>query len=1369
MDSDHNGSRRTNNGQVAAMFAITKHFDVKRAYNDQTGEEKNIIEENDTDRPWFQREYMRVDWSKNLVTDGYEVDTLSQIGIYGGVKFDPVAYFIEDPNHPDAPVFKENEGYFDVTTKAYATPQLVDTPWGAFPACYFEGFYPSGNCNATEVTLRLSFMKVVDHDFEPTDQDGKKQDAFGWFTVDRYGYDRNYGILDEKWHHFASKYNIWAKSHVEGTQCAVDKWRDENGAVLNFSSSPDAKTGLPVVDAKGSPHVGTPIGKDPHRDEDKDGTEDDCAFTAGGAIVNPGSRCDELSRKCTLPLYKREIKTIPWYYGPKAPADLFKSTAEALGEWNLAVKRAAQIGKMVEAKRVGADASTIITGEAELVADAGKTVPDVFVLCHNPVIEGDHKACGDIGTKARLGDLRYHIVDIIDAPQSLSPWGIMVDSDDPLTGEKVSASVNEWAHVLDLSAQNTEDLIRWINGEISDADVVNGKYLRDWAAASQLGTAPHKGKTLDSKEIAARLGSIDTTISKLNGLTKADSAQPKELSRKKAAETLAKALGPSLDSKFEAIRHSLIGTKYEAMLVTPDQLIAAGMDPKTMVAGDDKLLAKASPLRGLNPGFAKWVRNKREKSMAKRGACAVAAPEPDALVGLAKLAAKQFPLPDKSNPDYAALKHKRDADLHQWVREQFHKSVIAHEMGHSMGLRHNFAGSYDALNYDIRYWQLRTRNGKEHYCAATPGKGDLDAVTPHARGDECVGPRWVDPVTDEETNGLVWKYGQTTVMDYPGDQTQDMNGIGLYDKAAMRFMYADVVDVDTDAVMKASAPNPAQTDKASAYVFALDGFGGIGGQNIGNIHYSMYADKYGVLGTCTEPTDPKDPLTAKCTGAPLDFVARRDMQDVGKYGEAALDHLPSTLANWAVDKNKRARHPYMFGSDEYADLGNVPIFRFDAGADSYEQMQYVISVYENRYIFEYFRRDRVTFNAGAAASRAQSRYFDKVQGLTKTLALMVGFSSDPTLDLNDPGYLMPLALGASDGFAMFARILTRPEPGAYELPSVETTPVPYATAISKDYITLPKGNFSVSLGSGEGRYLHNDYDYTQGYYWGDYLAQVGSYYDKVAATYYLTEAYNQFISNAKEDFVDGRYKNLNYASLYPNQVRRLFANLLQNDPMTMGPYVIAPGGSIPKDGVAPVKYFPWEKYDATSPSTIALDYPKDAVVLDPLVGWEEQFPALLGIFEFGATTLTMDFIQQMRIATVGGPEGVSIDPSEQVRYRDPQTGIVYVARNYGTESINAKLGYAVHKGMGARMLQYANGIAKKNWKTTAEDSVTGELTYEKDSSGALTCINPDGCDAAKLTLKNFSGNLDLVRELTLFFGFGPSLTPPQGGGEEEKK
>ncbi|GAC1351063.1 MAG: hypothetical protein NVSMB1_00520 [Polyangiales bacterium] len=1354
-DSDHKGSRRTSTGQVVAMFSIEKHFDVRRGYNVQTGEETNLVEENDTDRPWYTREYMRVDWSTNLVTDGYEVDTLSQLGIEGGVKFDPVAYYVQDPTSPDAPTFAISAGYFDVTTKAFATPQLVETPYGSFPACYLEGVHPAGNCNATELTLRLSFKTVVDNDYEATDQDGRRQEAFGWFTVDRFGYERNYGILDEKWHRFMSKYNVWLKSHVEGSQCAVDQFRDEEGRIAKYSANPDPKTGLPVLDPKGEPHKGTPIGADPHRDDNKNGTEDECEFTVGDQIVNPGSRCDEFAHKCTIPLYKREIRTIPWYYGLHAPADLYKSTAIALGQWNLAVKRALQIGRSVEAKRVGAKGE-FVTDEGLLDADGGKTVADVFVLCHNPVVDGDHPACDRPGTVARLGDIRYNVVNIIDAPQSFSPWGIMVDADDPLTGEKVSTSVNEWAHVLDIASQGTEDLVRWLNGEISDDQVMSGKFLRDWANASSLGTAAHVPSSLSTEEINSRISSIDTSLSKLNGLKAADAALPKELQRKMASETLSKNLGPSLDAEFEAKRHSLIGTKYEAMLVTPEMLVAAGMDPKTPVAGDNRVLSKASPLRGMNPGLKKWVSHMRDKATASHATCRVSQPEPDGLVGLARQASKQFPLPNKSDPNYAALKHQRDADLHQWLREQFHISVIAHEMGHSMGLRHNFTGSYDALNYHTEYWQLRTRNGKEHYCGSSGGKGRLDAVTRHDKGEDCVGPRWVDPLTEEETNGLIWKWGSTTVMDYPGDPTQDMNGIGPYDKAAMRFGYADVVDVDTDTKLPSKGVSSGRADKASAYVFALDGFGGIGGSTIGSNHYSTYADKFGILGNCGPQSDPKNSLSAKCSGPPLDYVARRDMRGVGKYGDAALAHLPETLSGFAVDPQGRVRHPYMFGSDEYADYGNVPVFRFDAGADSYEQFQYLISTYENRYIFEYFRRDRVGFSPMGAIDRAQSRYFDKIAGMTKSLALMVGFSQDANASLNDPGDLMPLGLGAADGLSLFARVLTRPEPGNYQRPDVATTPIPFAKALSNNYIVVPDGDFRVSLGSGEGRYLHNDYDYTQGYYWGEYLNQVGSYYDKVSATYYLTEAYNSFISNAKEDFIDGRYKNLNYSTLYPNQVRRLFANIMQDDPMTYGPFVVAPGGKLPKGTAARVRYFPWDKYDAHDQSTIDLDYPVDAVVLDPLVGWQEQYPALIAAFQFGTTTLTMDFLDQLRIYTAGGPEAVAIAPSEQLRYRDPATGIQYIARTYGEEIINKKLAGKVQKSIGARMIQYANQIAARTYKTVGlPDAVTGELTYERDKSGNLVCIDPSSCIEGATKVKNFSSNLDLVRELTLFFGVGP--------------
>src|SRR5690242_11036143 len=58
-------------GQPVATFKIEKHFDIRRDYNPATGEELNVIVENDTDRKWYERQYMRVDWSKNLLPGYY--------------------------------------------------------------------------------------------------------------------------------------------------------------------------------------------------------------------------------------------------------------------------------------------------------------------------------------------------------------------------------------------------------------------------------------------------------------------------------------------------------------------------------------------------------------------------------------------------------------------------------------------------------------------------------------------------------------------------------------------------------------------------------------------------------------------------------------------------------------------------------------------------------------------------------------------------------------------------------------------------------------------------------------------------------------------------------------------------------------------------------------------------------------------------------------------------------------------------------------------------------------------------------------------------------------------------------------------------
>jgi hypothetical protein len=1399
-NSDHHGSQTTNSGQVVAMFNIQSHFDIKRDYNPQTGEQLNLIVENTTDRPWYEREYFRVDWSTNLVNDAYDFDMLAQGAAIDGLKIDPLSYYVEDPTDADSPVFSEPDGYFDITTKVFATPKTIDTPYGTFPACVLfadsqvpGGTAPVDTCNPAEVKVRLSFKKVVDDDYEPEDWDGNKMAAFGWFSVDRFGYERNYGIVDQKWHRFASKFNIWQKSHVEGTQCAVDAWRDAKGNVQNYKTDAsgntvfDGNTGLPIPDPNGQPFTNSAPGVDVHRDVNRDGTEDECAFTdAKGNVVNPGSRCDEFKNKCDIPVYLRQTKTTPLYYGPTAPPDLFPSTAHALNSWNIAVKRAVQLGKLVEANRANVDAgqAKLITGEADLLADQqapnGPTVPDVFVLCHNPVIAGDSRACGLVGLKVRLGDLRYSVVDVIQSPQDPSPWGIMTDFDDPVTGEKVQASINEWSHVLDVASQGVEDLLRWINGEITNDQIANGQYMRQWLAASKLGAAQYSPATLSPQETQSRLNSIDRSIARLNGLP-AGQKLPPAIAAQMAAQNLAKTLGPSMDAQLEATRQKLIGSEWEARLITPNMLQMAGLNPNQPFAGDPTAMSMASPLRGASPRLAKWSRGVLQSALLAKNMCVLSdEPEPDSLVGLARQAAQLFPLP-KQSANYPADLYRRNQSLHQWIREQFHLSVIAHEMGHSMGLRHNFAGSFDALNYHTEYWQLRTRNGAEHYCGSP---GALDATTPHTNGADCVGPRWVDPVTDQEINGLIWKWASTSVMDYPGDQTQDMNDIGNYDKAAMRFGYADVVDVEKKMKVTLSGGSP--VGSGSDFVGSiqeLDGFGGIFGYGYGAPtpnHYSTYADKYAVLGDCSQARPgwngrPDDPLAKLCTGSDLDYAAERDMQTVPKIAQAVLQTNPSLVANFAVDPQNRVRHPYMFGSDEFADIGNVPVFRYDAGADAYEQLQFLISTYENRYIFDNFRRNRVTFNTPAVVHRVEDRYWDKIKHITKSLALGVELltqagAQDPTAD---PGLLMPLALGAADGLQMFARAMTRPEPGPYVVTAGGVGGPPSAWA-SADATLLPAAStINVPLGNGAGRLLHNDYDYTQGYWWSLYQKQVGSAYEKAMAPEYLTEAYNDFISNAKDDYIDGRYKNLSFVSLYPNQVRRIFANLMATQSatqeldggkvaqiFTIAPYAMPAASPSNTNAHSDVAYLPWYKYDSNDPTTTELRYPSGAVLLDPLVGWEEQYRALIHLFHFGPTALNMDVIDQMRIFSPGDAATVSLPANRQVRYRDPLTGIEYVAKNYGTELINPDVGYQVAKTIGARMLQYANTLGQQAYSVSGPpDPVTGELTYDADAQGnAIPLAGQSAQDAATI-LKNFTSNIDVVRRLTYFFGYGPNPSP----------
>lgn len=1389
-----NGIEETRTGQIAAAFAIRNHFDVKRDYNPQTGEELNIVVENTSDRPWYEREFMRVDWSKNLITSAYELDTLAAIRVFADepLIYEPVAYSVEDPSDPDAPVFEAASGYFDITNKVYVTPRTLDTPFGSFPACFFSpdvfnGGFPIADCNPVEVKLRLSFRRVQDTDYQPVDWDGTRMDMFGMFTTgERRGYERNYGVVDDKWYRFASRHNIWQQSHA----------RDENGELYPCNT----------VDT-------TPPGADPDRDlPPVTGTADECAAVGGG------SRCDKFSHACTLPYREREVKTAPFYYGPDSDPTLWESVRDAVAEWDSALRHAVQTARYTECLRTSQRGAVQSDEEIEAckeryptsVEDAMQAVPAVFTFCHNPVAEDDDPSCGPAGTKVRVGDLRYHMTNVIQNPQVPSPWGILADAVDPLTGEVVAASVNVWNAVTDIRAQLTVDQMRWYLGELSNEDVTSGRYLNDYLAAGTRATARfNSAPLLDDAQVERRIAAIDRTLQTEPSLTELPRMKQRDLVDWASNEARLKFGDNVLGAGNDAVRARSLqtrGSPLESHLTTASYLRLAGLNPSAPPSA--ATLDLASPLRGNAVAFRGELERLRQLQLARDGHCMLHAPEPLGVDDWAQIMAEKFPLPDDPSSSDVMNRNQKWFD---YVRRTLTYGVMLHELGHSMGLRHVFTSSYDSLNFHPQYWQLRTRDGAETaYCEQ-----------PTDDGSTCVGPRWRDPVTEDERKGMLWMWGHTSVMDYPGELSQEALGIGAYDRAAIRFAYGDVTDVVDDPSVRCRPNNQGtgRTCSDNGYTISdlIDtSFGGIGGpwyfDNTGPFHYSQLGGRLQLVRDCddadTSPPadwdedrdgiyspvlDGKIVNGTKCEGLPVDYVAYSELELEAPGFQPAFGAFGGPARKY--DSRGRVRRPYMFGSDEYADIGNLAVLRDDNGADPYEVVSFMINSFEDAHLWDNYRRNRTSFSLKNAFMRGYARYNAKLQEIGKGFGLFTElFSATNLLDRytsapDADGLLRPNAIATSMIFDHFTRMLTRPTTGAhfkdagYDPRGVEVfrstdqqLQINAAPAISGNQLLVPNG--SQSAGSAlvfGGRPLFNELDRSKGYYATQYDAWVGSYYDKTLVSFMLTDCDDRFISTSRDDFADGRYRNISFATIFPEGVRRLLAATLTEDQAGLGWQVETRGGNpvldgqlAPREGMGFRSFWPaagpevcWRRSGSLVcrefPSQNPVDdgAPAESLPIDPEVGFEVQkfivFSALVNLPQ----SYKSDWIDLMRIYRVGSASADPLLPlAERATWVDPLSGQSYVAHRHGFETIDAR---QVDRGIGARMIDWMNALTQRAYEVELDpvtlapaiDPVTGAFIYVK---------TPDGQPVVKERrfvnrVKGYQGLLDFMQEVTGFFGY----------------
>jgi hypothetical protein len=853
-------------GQPLAVFKIEAHVDTRKDYSPITGEATNVTIENTTDRRWFERKFMRVDWSQNLLTQ-FSANDVESNALFTQFQRESVPFFIQTGSHSDFPasyqpqfIRVKDDAHYDriaewpkdsadvVHYMSFVTQEV----WSPGASCAQQG---GGICASATATMRNAFLRVPPkHEYAAHTQTNDEFDKFGLFRSHQPTYARGGQDVSVQRQHCVADSDCGVGGACDNAarraaECSAagqaDTCRAEQNVCVGGLTEDLGKTDFLSFYASRLNFFDDALSdKSCAQDWECDGRYVSCAADDDACRANQSSICDPAAHRCTTPVSMRKVHPLTFHLSPHFPPYLVRRAFDAVAQWNEAFMRAQRAAQSVlpfdQATCKGNEVCTTNLAQQGRVT-CQRNDPTAFCYCGSPDDKGgtcrrdydpfetpdeaqgrgvpspydcyvdgpkdlDHpedytqydasaysykfvgsecmlkltsNAC-DIDPKQPcedLGDLRYHFLTHIQHGGA-NFGGIAQPLSDPTNGELITTSATVAAETLENVGTLASQFFPVLRGDASEDSYFTGENLRGYFAA--LGKVDHPVATVPATQAGNEGGdaSRPTRVDDMN-------ARLDKMFAKAAKLKGAEGRAAIFSDRKAALKGSSIDRQLSQALAA--ELPTPSDDGSQQVASSDGTPPTATASNTL-PGAQTFSLDAAQQELDRERQRQLA-------MGTRNMDVFDDQLFNSQYWRYyaTAFKGRSPAEASLRMQQAQFRGIALHEIGHVLGLRHNFAGSLDRNNYHDGYFALATQTPLPNYYEYDDPAhgGNNDGATTGAEAQRFA--RELTAAREERLNEGAGTVSTASIMDYNGDLS-DYAGLGRYDRAAVMFSYFDKVE-----------------------------------------------------------------------------------------------------------------------------------------------------------------------------------------------------------------------------------------------------------------------------------------------------------------------------------------------------------------------------------------------------------------------------------------------------------------------------------------------------------------------------------------------------------------------------------------------